>query len=200
MNTQAAYIAAITARADKAKASDKTSASNIKKMNNMIETLSTSTELAKLFIDSDVDSSVFHRAIYANAKLIFFSAEAVRHKHANTEETMYNVFRTAINCYRNNEVLYKSDCKAACSRHIEVSDERKALIYVDAVRSDLTVNAQHQTALDTLRNLNIAIERRDLKDAYDIKLNAIAIALCEHFKLDYSVIERDEDESEDEAA
>lgn len=200
MNTQASYIAAMTARTAAAASKETTSASNLKKMNKMIETLSTSSELCTLLVDSDVAASVFNRAMYASAKLVFFCAEAVNHKHAHTEETMYNVFRTAINCYRNNEVLYKRDCEASISTHVAVDDARKHLVYVDKFRDDSTVKAQHQTALDTLRNLNIAVERRDLKDAYDINLNAIAIALCNTFKIDTTLIERDEDESDSEAA
>lgn len=181
------FVAKFNARIEVAKAKNSTQ-SNIDKLQKMRDAFNNQA-MTELFEASQIDAERFMRAIYASEKVVRFAAQAVNHAYSKNNQMMYVVFRTAINCYRNNESMLLSDAEAACLNTL-VSDERKHLIYSrKSLVAESTKNAQSQTSVDALITLNILTKDNEKINAFKVNFNAIAQALCEKLDIDTSMIE-----------
>lgn len=175
------YVTKFNTRIEVAKAKNSTE-QNIKLLTNMRDAF-TSQALVELFEASQIDADRFSRAIYASAKVVRFAAQAVNHKIALNNLMMYVVFRTAINCYRNNESMTLDDAKAAVLNTL-VTDERKHLVYSrKSIVAESTKNAQYQTSVDALITLNILTKDNEKINAFKVNMNALASALCEKLEI-----------------
>lgn len=151
------------------------SASNAKKCAALLARLK-SDKLAALLRDSEVDASVFDRAIYASEKLIKF-VSIISDSTATVNANMFAAFKTAMLCAANNEALRDSDIDASVSSAVVVDDTRKHLVFQRSKSLTLaTEDAQSQQCIDVLRSLNIAKQSASAS-VYVVNRNAIAVAI-----------------------
>lgn len=182
------YQNAIAARLATALANN-CSASNEKKMRKL-ETMLSNERLAAMLADANVDAERFTRAIYACEKVVKFASQAIALNAKDLNENTYAIFRTAINCYRNDIALTQAMIEASISRDVTIDDNVKHVVYRRSIiQTSETIAAQSQTSRDALLTLNIIEARADMKNAYNVNLTALAQALCDAFKLDASKIE-----------
>ncbi|QWY82967.1 hypothetical protein [Rhizobium phage RHph_X66] len=176
------------------------SASNEKKLRKLVTMLSNE-KLADMLADANVDAERFTRAMYACEKVVKFASQAVTLNAKDLNENTYAIFRTAINCYRNDAVLTQAMIEASISRDVTVDDSVKHLVYVrNIIQTTETIAAQSQTSRDALLTLNIIKHRHDIKNAFSVDLTALASALCAAFKIDCEKVEIEDESEEKDAA
>ena len=168
-------------------------ASNIKKLNQLAAMLS-SEKLSTFLRNTKVDKSVFSRAIYATEKVVKFAMQALAFDAHYLNENTYAIFRTAINCAKNNVEFTKEDARASISKDIKISDEKKALVYRRNLIQDVaTIAAQSQTSLDALKSLNIIRENTEKRNVYNVNLDCdITKQLCKNFDIDLNAKQSNE--------
>jgi len=177
------YTTAFEARILEAK-NKNASSSNIKKLEKMRDACS-SVAVVEALMSHDVDAERFSRAIYASEKAISMIKQSIELDARNINENTYAIFRTALNCYKHDDVMTKEDARASISRDIIVKDERKHLVFVrQIIQTEQTVNAQHQTSIDALVTLNILSVSKTHKNAYTFNMNELSERLCKNFSLD----------------
>jgi hypothetical protein len=193
------FAASMIARRDLAVKND-CSASNEKKMKKLITMLSNE-RLADMLTSANVDAERFTRAMYACEKVVKFASQAVALNAKDLNENTYAIFRTAINCYRNDILLTQAMIEASISRDVTVDDAVKHVVYVrNLIQTTETIAAQSQTSRDALLTLNIIKQRHDVKNAYTVELTALAQALCDAFKIDSAKVEIENEEEDENAA
>lgn len=168
------YVEAIDARITEATLS----ASNISRLASVRKTL-TNDKIVKLLDAAKVSEAFAAHNVYEVLKLdnLLKNALAINNLNDMNKYVLLTLFR----CVAANETVTVKDCKDACSKSREVSDERKTLVVQNVKHVDeKTVNAQYNSTLNALQSLNILKHvARDSKEkhfAIDTK-NAIFKAL-----------------------
>lgn len=182
--TENEYVKALKERIQIAKTKN-VSASNEKKMNNMLLMLS-SERLCTLLRNAKVNSSAFLRAIYASEKVVKFATQAIAFDATKLNENTRAIFTTAINCAKNNVEFTKDDACASISKDLKIDENKKAYIFRrNIIQQVSTIAAQSQTSLDALKTLHIISDNAQKKNVYDVNLkNELTKALCKNFNID----------------
>lgn len=179
------YVKVLNARYERAK-NNNVSNSNAKKLERLLLLLSKS-NLYELLRVNKVDATIFNRAIYAIEKIIKFALQAVEFNDRDVNENTFAIFRTAVNCAKNNKVFTKKDACAAISKDFNIEDEeKKNLIHQrNIIQVQSTIAAQTQTSLAALEALNIIKKSNERRDAYVVNLDKdITKKLCHNFNID----------------
>ena len=185
------YVKALDARIIEAIRKN-SSSTNITKLDNMRKKCANDA-FATLLASSNVDADRLSRAIYASEKVTKFAYIAIDSTADKLNENTYAIFRTAINCKRENVALTRSMIDASISRSVSVTDDVKHVVYQrNATQDEKTIAAQSQTSLDALKTLNIISESKTLKNVFDVNLTDLSIALCNKFAIEFEKEEIEE--------
>lgn len=186
--TENEYVKALDERIKIAKTKN-VSAANEKKMQNMKHMLS-SERLCTLLRNAKVNSSAFLRAIYASEKVVKFATQAIAFDATKLNENTHAIFKTAINCAKNNVEFTKDDACASISKDLKIDENKKAYIFRrNIIQQVSTIAAQSQTSLDALKTLNIISENAKKKNVFDVNLDSdLTKALCKNFEIDLNAI------------
>jgi len=178
------YVKAIDERLQLALAKN-VCAANEKKMQNMKRMLS-SERLCNLLRDAKVDANAFSRAIYASEKVVKFATQAIAFDATKLNENTQAIFKTAINCAKNNVEFTKDDACASISKDLNVDENKKAYVFRrNIIQQVSTIAAQSQTSLDALKTLHIISDNAQKKNVYDVNLDSeLTKALCKNFNID----------------